>query len=154
MKRLIQIALVFLTLLYGKSYAQSQLPPCPGPSINRQLNNCFGTITWADGDKYVGEIRDGKQGVQGTYYFLANNQFKGDIYIGEFKDVKPYGYGTYNSANGDKYVGGFRDGRRHGQGTYTYANGSRYVGEFKDDKNNGQGTFYAPNVQSLTKAFG
>jgi hypothetical protein len=76
-----------------------------------------------DGDKYVGEYRDGKRHGQGTYYFLADNQFKGDKYVGEFRDGKPNGQGTYTWANGNKYVGEYRDGKRHGQGILTYADG-------------------------------
>ena len=85
-------------------------------------------ITYADGDKYVGELKDGKRHGRGTLYYLADNQFKGDIYVGEFKDGKWHGQGTYTYGSkskwaGDKYVGEFKDGRKHGQGTATYADG-------------------------------
>ena len=95
----------------------SDLPPCPSSG---NFHNCFGTFTFADGRKYVGE----------------------------FKDDKFFGQGTYTYANGDKYVGGWKDDKINGQGTYTYADGNKYVGEFKDDKINGQGTFtYGPNSE-------
>ena len=70
---------------------QNQLSEC----IEGDCNNGYGTYTFANGDKYVGEYKDGK----------ANGQ------------------GTYSHANGDKYVGEFKDGKKHGQGTFTAVDG-------------------------------
>tara|TARA_B100001094_G_scaffold157188_1_gene152167 strand:- start:6 stop:245 length:240 start_codon:yes stop_codon:yes gene_type:complete len=42
----------------------SDLPQCPSSGV---FHNCFGTWTSEDGDKYVGEIKDGKRHGQGTY---------------------------------------------------------------------------------------
>ena len=58
--------------------------------------NGYGTYTWADGDEYVGEHKDGKG----------------------------HGQGTYTYANGDKYVGEVKDGKKHGQGTFTMIDGT------------------------------
>ena len=63
---------------------------------------------------------------QGTYLFVDGNK-----YVGEFKDGKQYGQGTFTFAHGDKYVGEFKDGKMHGQGTYTFANGQIYNGIFE-----------------------
>jgi len=119
--------------------AQSRLPPCPTDQ-NARRHMCQGTFTAANGDRYVGEYRDGKAHGQGTYTF-AN----GDRYVGEFRDGKYHGQGTFTFVNGDRYVGEFRDDKFHGQGTYTHANGDRYVGEYRDNKRNGQGTFTFAN---------
>jgi hypothetical protein len=89
----------------------------------------------------VGEFRNGQRHGQGTYYFRADNQFKGDMYVGEYKDGVRSGQGTYIHANGDKYIGEWRDSKFHGHGTYSYANGDKYVGAYRDDKRNGQGTY-------------
>jgi hypothetical protein len=131
MKFLLRLVFFFL-LGWGNLYAQSNLPPCPSSG---HFHNCFGTFTFASGNKYVGEFKDGKYNGQGTYTYL-----RGDKYVGEFKDGKSNGQGTETLANGDKYVGEFKDGKYNGQGTYTYLNGDKYVGEFKDGKSNGQGT--------------
>ena len=64
--------------------------------IKGDCNNGYGTATWADGSKYVGEHKDGKQ----------------------------HGQGTYTWANGNKYVGEYKDGKYHGQGTYTATDGT------------------------------
>ena len=131
---------LILFLLAGTAFGQSNLPACQGSDASR-WSNCFGSWTASNGDKYVGEFKDDKYNGQGTYYFLADNEFKDDKYVGELKDGKPNGQGTYTFANGDKYVGEWKDNQKHGQGTYTFANGEKYVGEWKDGKNNGQGAF-------------
>ena len=68
--------------------------------------NGQGTITWANGDKYEGEWKDGKK----------------------------HGKGTETCSNGDKYEGDWKDGEKHGKGTETkikkglWVNG-QYIGE-------------------------
>ena len=147
---------------WGSVFAQSNLPSCKGSDASR-WSNCVGTVTHANGERYVGEFKDGKyngQGTlttanvgvyvgewkddrrngQGTYTFVSGNK-----YVSEFKDDKASGQGTLTFANGDKYVGELKDYMRNGQGTLTTANGDIYVGEWKDDRRSGQGTRYASN---------
>ena len=97
--------------------------------------NGVGTMTWSNGNKYVGGFKNNQLNGQGTWTWTD-----GGNYVGEFKDGTFNGQGTQTYADGSKYVGGFKDSKLNGQGTRTYANGSRYVGEFKDSKLNGQGT--------------
>ena len=97
------------------------LPECPANQDER-YDNCFGTYTYADGNKYVGEWKDDKFNGQGTYTY-AN----GDKYVGEFRDDNLNGQGTYTYANGDKYIGEFRNGDSHGRGIEYHADGT--VGE-------------------------
>ena len=118
----------------GASLAQGNLIACRGSDVSR-WTNCFGTNSYPNGDKYVGEFKGGKRH-QGTYTFANGNE-----YVGEWRDSKQNGQGTLTFANGDKYFGEFKDGKRNGQGTYTLANGNQYVGEWRDGKNNGQGIF-------------
>ena len=94
-----------------------------------------GTYTYADGSTYVGEWKDGKGHGQGTSTWASGNK-----YVGEWKDGEQHGQGTLTFASGDKYVGEFKDGEEHGQGTSTWASGNKYVGEFKYGKGHGQGT--------------
>jgi hypothetical protein len=110
-----------------------------------------------------GEWLNGLLHGQGTYYFLADNQFKGDKYVGEYKDGSKNGQGTYyfladNQFKGDKYVGEFKDGSKNGQGTYYYLadnqfKGGNYVGEYKDDKKHGQGTLTFANGDKYVGEF-
>ena len=127
----------YVYYLSGSEVRGSDLPPCTSDQTKR-YHNCFGTYTFADGDKYVGEFRNDKYHGQGTYYYLADNRSKGDKYVGEYKDGKPHGQGTYyhladNQFKGDKYVGEFKNYKRNGQGTYTYANGTVVEGTWKND---------------------
>ncbi len=158
-----------LCLIAGSAFAQTALPACQGSDVSR-WTNCVGTGTFSNGDKYVGEYKDGNRNGLGTFYNQGESQFKGDKYVGEFKGGQFNGQGTYTSANGDeyggqfkdnyfngqgtyyfqannrfkgdKYVGEYKDGKRNGQGTYTFANGNKHVGEWMDDKPNGQGIEY------------
>ena len=127
------LRLIVVLMMVGSAYAQRKLPACPSSGY---FHNCFGTATFADGNKYVGEFKDDKRNGQGTFTY-AN----GIKYVGKFKDDMFSGQGTYTDADGNKYVGEFKDDMLNGQGTYTFANGNKYVGEFKDDNHNGQGTF-------------
>ena len=134
-------ALVFTLLFVASTVsAQSNLPACRGADSSR-WTMCFGTTTFGSRDMYVGEFRDGQRHGEGTYYFLADNKFKGDKYVGGYRDGMRSGQGTYTHVNGDKYVGGWKDSKFHGQGTYTYANGDKYVGTYKDDRRNGHGIY-------------
>jgi S1-C subfamily serine protease len=109
------------------------LPPCPTERYKRW---CFGTRTFASGDKYVGEFKNDKFHGQGTYTWANGNK-----YVGGFKDNNKHGQGTYTWASGNKYVGEWKDGKRHGQGTSIWIDGKKYVGGFKYDKQHGQGTY-------------
>ena len=77
-----------------------------GQCISGDCENGYGTYTWTEGDKY----------------------------IGEWKDSQFYGHGTYNYSNGDKYVGSWRAGQFYGNGTFNY--GGILTKEEGDWKNN------------------
>ena len=129
-----KITILLLFSITTNAYA---LPECP-KDLSKLWDKCFGTYTTADGDKYIGEWKDGKKhGQEGTYFSSAF----GGLYVGEFKDGKMIGQGTGAFYNGDKYVGEFKDGKMNGQGTYTFAYGDHYVGEWKDGKKHGQGSY-------------
>jgi hypothetical protein len=115
MKSVLKSMLVFVGLLcltVGSAISQSSLPPCTG-DVSR-WTNCLGAETYANGNKYVGEYKDGKANGQGTVTYL----------------------------DGEKYVGEWKDGKGNGQGTATFVDGEKYVGEYKDGIRNGKGIFY------------
>jgi hypothetical protein len=132
--------LIFLSTFFFSISIQS-LPDCPSDTSVR-WDNCFGTLTFANGAKYVGEWKDDKRHGQGNATF-AN----GDKYVGEFKEDKYHGQGFINHANGDKYVGEWKDNNYHGQGTATLATGEKYVGYFM----NGQYIPYICQEMGLAK---
>ena len=51
--------------------------------IEGDCNNGYGTFTWTDGAKYVGEFKEGSMHGRGTYITTD-----GSTYTGEFKDGK------------------------------------------------------------------
>jgi hypothetical protein len=52
-------------LMVGSAYAQSNLPACPQPGFG---HNCWGTVTDANGRKYVGEFQFYHRNGQGIEY--------------------------------------------------------------------------------------
>jgi hypothetical protein len=108
--------LILAFLLPLMAWGQSSLPPCPVAGVK---HNCFGSITFANGDKYVGEFRDGKANGQGTATY-ANS----DKYVGEFRDDKPRGQGEFTFLNGNKWIGEVLDSTL-GRGVLHFPNGSQ-----------------------------
>ena len=79
-------------------FAQSNLPACQG-SETSMWSNCFGTFTFANREKYVGEFKNGKRNGRGNLTFYG-----GGKYIGEFKDDEFYGQGTLYNHHGNVAV--------------------------------------------------
>ena len=77
MHYLIRFIGILLLLGWGAASAQSRLSACPATGY---FHNCFGTFTFAGGNKYVGEVKNNAANGQGTATF-ANGK-----YVGEFKD--------------------------------------------------------------------
>ena len=107
-----------------------------------------GTVKYANGDEYTGDLVDGKLQGQGTFKY-AN----GDEYTGNFVDNKWQGQGTFKTANGYEATGNWVDGKQQGQGTFKYANGDEYTGDLVDGKQQGQGTFKYANGDEYTGNF-
>ena len=70
---------LFLYVFLGLLWCNVGFAEC----IKGDCNNGYGTFTWTDGVKYVGEFKDGLQHGQGTYITTD-----GAKYVGEFKDGK------------------------------------------------------------------
>ncbi|MDB2423615.1 hypothetical protein N9X05_16885 [Paracoccaceae bacterium] len=125
----------------------SELPDCPEyrhPTKSPWMN-CFGTFSWANGDKYVGEFKEDQQHGQGEITFGLESKFVGEKYVGDWKEGKRSGQGIYSYPSGNKYTGGFEDNKRSGEGKYIFANGNIYVGEWKNGERHGLGTFTFAN---------
>ena len=84
------------------------LPECPSET-QAHWHNCHGTYSW-NNNNYVGEFRNDKKHGFGTLTFS-----NGDVYVGEFSDGGMR-YGTYRFANGAVYLGEFSDGKFNGFG--------------------------------------
>lgn len=121
--------------------APANLPPIPVPAVPGGAGE---GVTYPDGTRYEGEMRDGKKHGQGTFTFV-----NGDRYTGEFVDDLREGQGTYYYSTGDSYVGPFVKGRRHGAGTYYYVNGDVFQGPYADGKMNGRGIYTCADGQRI-----
>ena len=141
-----------------KECANSPININSAEDIPKSWNNCEGIITFQTGDKYLGEFYNRAPNGQGThfildkksknygdifsgifedwmrqsgsYYYLAENDYKGDIFIGYYKNDNVdngtlYYNGVVHKANvGDKYTGQFNDTiGREGYGIYTFKDG-------------------------------
>ena len=71
-------------------------------------DNCFGTYTWPNGERYVGEWKSGQYHGQGTYTYSDNTK-----YVGGWKDFEWNGQGTRYAANGTILEQGiYKNGKR------------------------------------------
>jgi hypothetical protein len=107
-----------------------------------------GTLMLKDGEKYVGEFRNGLYHGHGVLTFSENNVNERANYDGDWKHDKRSGNGTLTWKDGQKYVGEFQNDNRHGHGVLTTSVNStaiRYDGEWKEDKRSGNGTFIIEN---------
>jgi len=98
------------------------------------------SFEFANGDRYIGEVRNGEMHGIGTYYFAC-----GDLYHGYFVNGSRDGIGIYTHSNGCQYQGEFCEGIPNGMGEYSYSNGDRYEGEFVEEEMSGSGTYYYAN---------
>lgn len=144
----------------------NRLPPCPTEQ-NQRFHNCWGTVNWPNGDKYVGEFKNGEKHGLGTYYHLADAGYKGQKYIGEFENGDFHGIGTYLWPEGHSHRGHFKKMKPDGKGIkieknvaksqgffsdwnsgnliLEYATGAKYVGEVKNGLRHGRGKHYSEN---------
>jgi hypothetical protein len=108
-------------------------------NVNTPTTISYGELN-IDGDRYVGEYRNGKPHGKGTYYY--NN---GDRYVGDYANGVREGFGTQYYKSGDRYEGQWYNDKEHGKGTKYYADGERYVGDYANGLKEGYGTYYYAN---------
>jgi len=84
MKHLTVTICLTIVVLLGSTGVSSALPPCPSDPT-AYYDNCFGTYTYADGDKYVGEWKDGEFNGQGTLTYANGTVKKGIWKNNEFQ---------------------------------------------------------------------
>ncbi|KAL9186417.1 hypothetical protein ACHAXT_005655 [Thalassiosira profunda] len=121
------------------------------------------TKTYANGDKYVGEMKDGMMHGKGTLSYgsgdFCDGEWKNGVldgtgkyiwaigvsYSGQWKQNKRWGKGIMKwdqgEWSGDVHDGEWKDDQRHGKGTYTTANGDVFVGAWRDGLLHGDATF-------------
>ena len=83
MKRLTATLCLTIAVLLGNAVVGYALPPYP-LNQNRYYDNCYGTFTWADGGKYVGEFKDGNSYGKGIQYHADGTVEKEGIWKDDF----------------------------------------------------------------------
>ena len=145
--------LLFSSLVFSSDKKQGNITYANGAKYKGELKdgipNGQGFLSLPDGGKYVGEFKEGIINGQGTVTLPDGRK-----YSGEFKEGKKHGQGIYTYPNGDKYTGGYKDGLKNGLGALTYgkgkSDGEKFVGEFKDDQM-WNGTRFSKNGEILGK---
>jgi len=145
--------LLFSSLVFSSDKKQGNITYANGAKYKGELKdgipNGQGFLSLPDGGKYVGEFKEGIINGQGTVTLSDGRK-----YSGEFKEGKKHGQGIYTYPNGDKYAGGYKDGLKNGLGALTYgkgkSDGEKFVGEFKDDQM-WNGTRFSKNGEILGK---
>jgi hypothetical protein len=65
----------------------------------------------------------------------------GDVYEGQWKNGLKQGSGVMDFSNGDKYEGQWKNGKMHGKGVMKFSYGQKYEGEWKEGLMDGLGEF-------------
>ena len=92
--------------------------------------------------KYEGSVKNGVPWGKGTLTYK-----NGDIYLGEFENGEKNGFGLLIFAEDDEdeaqltFRGIFENDQRQGNGTMIWKNGEKYVGNWKNDQRSGQGSY-------------
>lgn len=105
--------------------------------IKNGIREGYGTYYYHNGDKYEGMWLKGKKHGMGTLYYK-----EGNLFVGQWKNSEKEGIGTLYLKNGEKYYGEFKAGKRNGKGILTSPDNNKYVGFFKHNKKHGVGLIH------------
>ncbi|MCZ6847493.1 MAG: redoxin family protein, partial [Alphaproteobacteria bacterium] len=119
-----------------KAYWTKDANGCAVWNDNPRTNKA---VTWS------GPCVNGKAHGKGIVQFFKAGKPNGDRYVGDYRNGKAHGWGDHTWPNGDRYVGDYRNDKRHGRGVYTFSSGNRYEGEFRHSSRHGQGVFTMAN---------
>ena len=114
------------------------------------------TISYLNGDSYVGELHGNRFSGYGLFTAANGWSIEGDfidgrmngkgvyrdqkgVYEGSFDNSLPHGQGSYRASSGWRYDGQLQAGRISGYGLFTAADGSEYEGNFLNGYAHGRG---------------
>jgi hypothetical protein len=130
--------------------------------------NGYGTFLYTNGNRYVGDFRQGDPHGRGILYFANGNKYlgnwqksyregdgkfifnEGHEYTGQFRQNQFHGKGIMAYNNGDTYDGDWKNNRPNGLGKYIFHSGDRYVGLFLNGKFDGEGTMFYKDGSKYT----
>ena len=97
------------------------------------------------GDRYRGELRNGQSSGLGVYEFTDNPSNAGSRavrYEGEYSADVATGYGVFYWRSGDSLAGNGAGGRGQSRGVLSYDSGQRYEGDMSNGQRDGVGVFW------------
>jgi hypothetical protein len=125
----------------------------------------MGKLEYFNGDKYEGDVKNGKPHGKGEYIsdgdifegnfihgvFTAGKitYEDGSVFEGDVVNYEPHGKGIHTWLDGEKYEGDFANGKPHGKGTYTWPGGKIYKGIFSEGKMKGKGEFLSDGINYI-----
>lgn len=105
-----------------------------------------GSYTFGNGDKYQGEIVNGKPEGNGTMVFVNYDQYEGDWKNGLMEGCGEYMfYDKVKDKFSASYKGQFFKGIRNGVGRMKYKSRDVYEGQWQNDKRTGDGICWFGN---------
>ncbi|KAM9810152.1 MORN repeat-containing protein 4 isoform 2-T2 [Syngnathus typhle] len=93
-----------------------------------------GSFTYATGEEYHGEWKEGRRHGVGQLKFQD-----GTCFSGQFEDGLFHGAGVLLFTDGSRYEGEFAHGKFQGLGVFSRFDGMKFEGEFKDGRVEGYG---------------
>ncbi|KAK5854006.1 hypothetical protein PBY51_015110 [Eleginops maclovinus] len=99
-----------------------------------------GSFTYASGEEYHGEWKEGRRHGVGQLKFQDGTCFSGQFENGLF-----HGFGVLLFTDGSRYEGEFAHGKFQGAGVFSRCDGMKFEGEFKDGRVEGYGLLTFPD---------
>lgn len=96
-----------------------------------------------DGNKYIGEFKNGKPHGMGRYILANGSEYRGSVVNGKIEGSGELKYFDDGNPDGPAfYFGDIKNGIPNGFGAMKYRNGNIYYGHFVNNEFDGQGVFY------------
>ena len=139
--------------------------------LNNDINNNISIQNYFSGERYEGELKNGKREGRGVFYFKDRSRYEGDWkngvkegkgiiyfnsgsrYEGDCINDFMEGKGIFFYNNGDRYEGDFKNDKREGKGIYYYSNGNREIGDYKNDQRIGKHVTLTNDGQVITNNY-
>ena len=115
--------------------------------VRDKLRHGKGTLTMSDGCYYNGEWSNDALNGQGTFLWPDDKCYKGS-FVNNIRS----GYGELILGDGASYKGGWENNKPHGKGNLMTSDGRNYEGEWVAGQPF-KGTLYLPNEEQITGKF-